>query len=90
MANDVDEASAISERGWRAWRQATISKGCNSAPSNIRLTPGRATSLVFASSWSDFAAGVDGCSSEMDLVAASYTGVSAYDLSKFEWMTTCQ
>jgi len=50
MANDVDEASAISERGWRAWRQATISKGCNSAPSNIRLTPGRATSLVFASS----------------------------------------
>jgi len=34
--------------------------------------------------------GVDGCSSEMDLVAASYTGVSAYDLSKFERMTMCQ
>jgi hypothetical protein len=80
MANDAADASAINERGWRAWRQAPMSNGCSSAPSNIRLTPGKTTSLVSESSESVFTAVGDGVSSVTDLVAASYTGVSAWDL----------
>lgn len=43
---EADEASAIKETGWRAWRQALISNGCNSDPSKRRFRPGRITSLL--------------------------------------------
>ena len=84
IADEAADASAISWIGWRAWRQAATSKGCNSAPSNIRFNPGKTTSLLPVSSVSDFASCKDGCSSEVGLLAASLSsGASAYDLYKF-------
>lgn len=67
-------ASAIKEIGWLACRQAPMSKGCNSAPSKRRLTPGNVTSRLSASSGSVFAALTDEFS-PTGLVAATYTGV---------------
>lgn len=78
-AEVADEASEIKAIGCRAWRQAPISKGSSSAPSNRRVTPGRTKSLLSASSDSPF--GIDvGADSSIGLVAASYTGLKAYDL----------
>jgi hypothetical protein len=59
-----------------------MSKGCSSEPSKIRFTPGRITSLLSASSGSAFVDFIIGVSS-MGLVAASYTGVRAYDLQYY-------
>lgn len=77
--DEAAAASAIKELGWRACRQAPMSNGCNSEPSNIRFTPGRITSLLSFSSGSVFNILVWGTSST-GLVEASYTGANAYDL----------
>lgn len=69
----------MSDIGWRACKQAPISKGCNSEPSKRRFTPGSITSLPSASSSSAFIAVVEAASSS-GLMAASQTGARAYDL----------
>lgn len=74
--DDAADASAINEMGLRACKQALISKGSNSAPSNSKLRPGMTTSLLSTSSDSGLVA-VDEGKSSKGLVAASYTGVSA-------------
>ena len=78
-AAEAEEASATKQTGWRACRQAPMSNGRNSDPSKRRLTPGSIPSLPSPSSDSIFPVLTRGDSS-IGLVAASYTGVRAYDL----------